>query len=177
MHRPTPKNSITFPSAPWVIGLLLVALGFAIAFLLPGSVSSIFTQMASKDWPATSGIITHADVVEWDGLDESTYRSDIRARYQIDGRDYYLFGIYPGHSDIGSNSNVEAVRLLSRYPVGKKVSVYYNPLDPHEAVLERGIHSTPLFLLPFALVPALLGFLLLGYSVRQTWRWILQAID
>jgi len=35
--------------------------------------------------------------------------------------------------------NFEVAETLSRYPVGKAVTVYYNPLHPKEAVLERDL--------------------------------------
>jgi hypothetical protein len=167
-----------FPATPWVIGLLLVGLGYAIAFLLDGAAPSLLVQMNSKDWPSTTGIITHSDVIEESTADDdSSYKSDIRAKYQVDNTKYRLFEIYPGHSTLGSNSNIEAVRLSSRYRVGKSVPVYFNPLDPNEAVLETGVHGRTLFVLAFAIVPAVLGMWLLLWSIRETWRWIDQLVN
>ena len=172
------KQPKRFPAAPWVIGLLLVGLGYALAFLLDGAAPSLLVQVASKDWPSTTGIITHSDVIEESHVnDDSSYRSDIRARYQVDRTEYRLFEIYPGHSVLGSSSNIEAVRLSSRYRIGKSVPVYFNPLDPTEAVLETGVHGRTLISLAFAIVPTALGVWLLLWTIRETWRWIVQSVN
>ena len=42
----------------------------------------------------------------------------------------------------GGKSEVELEYVLGRYPLGAKVVVYYNPADPQQAVLERGIPAT-----------------------------------
>jgi len=164
-----------FPAAPWVIGLLLLGLGYALAFLLDGAAPSLLVQITSEDWPSTTGVITHSDVIVEPSVDdEDSYSSDIRARYQVDRNEYRLFEIYPGHSVLGSNSNIEAVRLSSRYRVGERVPVYFNPLDPNEAVLETGVHGRTLISLAFAIVPAALGLWILLWTIRETWRWVVQ---
>ncbi|MCH9693481.1 MAG: DUF3592 domain-containing protein [Gammaproteobacteria bacterium] len=175
MNSRQPKR---FPTAPWIIGLLLVVLGYALAFLLDGAAPSLLVQTASKDWPSTTGVITHSDVIEESSVDDdSSYRADIRAHYQVDRKKYRLYEIYPGHSALGSSSNIELVRLSSRYRVGKSVPVYFNPLDPGEAVLETGVHGRTLFILAFAIVPAALGVWLLLWAIRDTSHWIGQLFN
>lgn len=54
-----------------VIGRVRVCAGF----FLDGAGPSLLTQIASEDWPATTGIITHSDVNEESNV----------ASYQVDG--------------------------------------------------------------------------------------------
>lgn len=94
----------------------------------------------SQAWSATSGRITEAYVRESqsrdeDGFTTTTYYPEVRYLYQVMGTEYSGKRVAFG-GDVGGNRN-KATERIAQYPVGKTVSVYYDPNDYEEAVLER----------------------------------------
>lgn len=55
--------------------------------------------------------------------------------YQVNGQPMKNDRIQPG-GDVGG---MVAYKTLKRYPIGAQVSVYYNPQNPSEALLERNV--------------------------------------
>ena len=111
------------------IGLLLVVIS-----LLFGS-----KQRASQDWPSVTGAVVNSYVEEYRDADQSpSYYARVVYQYAVDGELYasqqVSFGIVKSYA--GQNG---ASKALQAYPVGKEVTVYYDPADPAEAVLERRI--------------------------------------
>jgi hypothetical protein len=53
--------------------------------------------------------------------------------YQVSGQSYQGMKLAPGPEVGGSG----AAKVVSKYPVGAQVMVFYNPQNPSEAVLER----------------------------------------
>jgi len=52
---------------------------------------------------------------------------------------------------IGLSASAYADAVLARFPLGATVPVFFNPEDPSEAVLERGVRSIDLFMILFAI--------------------------
>ena len=89
-------------------------------------------------WRATSGRVIASAVraghPEWaihNPLLENMPR--VRYAFEVDGRRFE--GERIGFGDDSGGANTAAT--LARYPVGATVTVYYDPADPSEAVLER----------------------------------------
>ncbi len=100
---------------------------------------------ASQAWPATNGQIKAAQVIEDSNPEGSTYAADIQYTYQIGGQEYIGKNIAIGGE--GSSLSAKTVKdQVARYPVGKQVTVYYNPARPEEAALERRISGGNCFL-------------------------------
>lgn len=64
----------------------------------------------------------------------TTYRPEITYRYTVDGREYtsrtYHF------MGVGQGSHAAAAGIVDRYPVGGKVTAYYDPRRPSVAILD-----------------------------------------
>ena len=92
-------------------------------------------------WPSTEGVISHSAVLtqmrQASGTSSSppTYKADVAYRYKVQGRDYSSERI--SLMDISSTAG-HAQGIVDRYPDGASVTVYYNPGDPSDALLERG---------------------------------------
>ena len=117
--------------------VIFPAIGIVIALF---SYNAYSTRMASNAWPTVGGVIvkseieTHDHSTSSDGnqKSEAVQYPKIAYDYQIDGQNY------KGTRISFSSSSVNAQQLISRYPQGKPVQVYYNPDKPRQAVLVPG---------------------------------------
>jgi hypothetical protein len=90
----------------------------------------------SPQWPTVQGVITASEVLFHRGRFQG-YTGNIRYRYRVGDTEY-----------LGTRLSFEAVHLgtqegwrhvLASYPVGKAVTVYYDPSHPDVGVLEPGL--------------------------------------
>jgi Protein of unknown function (DUF3592) len=121
----------------------------------------------SLSWPSTEGLISHSAVLlrmqqSSSSATAATYKADVTYRYKVRDRDYSSERITL--ADFSSTSG-RAQGIVNRYPDGASVTVYYNPVDPADAVLERGGTSGIGLLYLIGGVFAAAGLLLLLGSV------------
>lgn len=82
-----------------------------------------------KSWPTTTGIIEHASP----SSEANDLLPHIEFGYQIKGKTYLRAFKFPE----GTHPLPEFNKAyLDKYPVGKKVDVYYDPQHPETATLE-----------------------------------------
>ena len=55
--------------------------------------------------------------------------------YQVGGRDYRSTRLYAGRPVLSGSPKI-AEAIIAKYPPGASVSVFYNPANPAEAMLE-----------------------------------------
>ncbi len=110
-------------------------------------------QQAASAFPAVEGTITDAKVAEESDADGTSYGAQLCYAYQVAGRNY------TGERDrYGKTfgSQKFAARSVRAHPPGSKVTVYYNPADPSDALLRPGLSAFDffmlLFLLPFNII-------------------------
>jgi len=112
-----------------------------------------------KNWQAQSyhevpGKVLSSEVERHRSDDGYTYQAEIEFTYQVDGRTYthdeHAYGV------MGSSDRSLAREAVRKFPKGRQVTVYYNPDDPQDAVLDRSFESIPwfmlLFMMPFNMV-------------------------
>lgn len=158
------------------------------AFALPGLaiLAAVFSvaafarerrlASASRRWPTVSGTITASGVIEEQIEDTSNNdRSIIRMihRYQVDLRYAYQVG---KRDFVGTTANwgwtaVYGLRELaekaaSQYRQGQPVTVYYDPEQPGNAVLEPDSRQGSLAPLVFAAICAVAGGAFLAFFVK-----------
>ncbi|MBT4311172.1 MAG: DUF3592 domain-containing protein [Anaerolineae bacterium] len=111
----------------------------------------------SQAWSGTSGRITESYVRESqsqdsDGYTSTTYYPEVRYLYQVMGVEYDGKRVAFG-GDVGG-SRKKANERIGQYPVGKTVTVYYDPNNHEDAVLERRIGSKTMLIIGivFALI-------------------------
>jgi len=136
--------------------LLIMVLGLiAISFIFFGyTVLSFYDSDISKgkesvNWYETTGVITSSYLAtdtdyDSDYGDSTTYTPKIEYKYSVNGINYsgnkVSFEIVSGTDYSWAQSKVDS------YYEGKVVSVYYNPNNPSESVLEKGFSEVPFFL-------------------------------
>ncbi|MDP3696713.1 MAG: DUF3592 domain-containing protein [Candidatus Taylorbacteria bacterium] len=125
----TPKQALFIMPIVAVVG---------IALTIFWGIPTARNAMESKNWPSADGRITISDVSKnYDSEDDSvTYGAKITYNYTVNGITYMggtvTFGEY------SSSDPSHAGGIVSRYPVGKSVKVYYDPKDPKTSALEPG---------------------------------------
>ncbi len=131
------------PDLPWTLyAMLLAPLGliwFAAGY-------KTLQVRAARKWPSTPGkvVVSNSEVREVKVLD-----SDREGGHRFEQRNFanivYEYSVLGrkqrnNRVDIGEDrGNFEVEQTIARYPVGTDVTVYYNPLHPNEAVLERDL--------------------------------------
>ena len=104
----------------------------------------------SLSWPTATGTVLHSRVTSYtstsDGKPTQMYSADIGYRYTVNKKTYTSRDVSLGEHS--SNSSGGMRELTQQYPVGKSITVYYDPDKPHNALLEPG----PAFItyIPFA---------------------------
>ncbi len=89
---------------------------------------------AIRQWPSVTGRITKAELAS----EENDLLPDIRFTYTVDGREFEgRLEFPPGTAPMPGF----AQHQVETYPVGREVSVYYNPENPSQARLEAGSHD------------------------------------
>ncbi len=140
-------------------GFILLLFGAIGILLIFKSVNDKKKVGASASWPSTPGSITRSSIAESvstsDDDNITHYYPQLTYKYQVAGTTYegkrIMFGA------VESGSHTKAQTTITRYPVGTSVSVYYNPADPKEAVLERQSKSSNIMLI--------LGIVFLGMAL------------
>lgn len=131
-------------------GLILIFAAIGI-YLIYSSYKSRQKAGESQQWPSTSGEITEARVTHSTHTDADDNRIDsyspyVRFTYQVSGQEFtgdkITFGLKQAF-----NQEQKAQQALGRYQMGGQVSVYYNPDNPKEAVLERSAGNSSVSLI------------------------------
>jgi hypothetical protein len=131
--------------------------GLGAAFL-GHAVWSIGAGVKSRAWPRTSGTITVDDLERDRMLRFTTYRAEVAYRYTVEGKEYAANRVFFGDS-VATSLSGPAARRIVKYPVGSKVTVFYDPARPSTAVLEPGASWQNWLELAFGLVFLVLGVL------------------
>lgn len=119
----------------------LVFGGIGVGFFLK-YISSKRKAEASKNWPSTTGTIEASTITsntstDSDGFSSTTYAPVVVYSYNVMGSSFHTRRVGFGMEMSGPQSG--AYSIMSRYPMGKIVTVYYNPENPGEAVLEHSV--------------------------------------
>lgn len=143
-------------SANNLIPLLFVAIGIVLIYMYFRNLARV---RASEGWPTSQGTILKSWIREStttddDGSTSSHYYPEVRYVYQVMGVEYQGDKLTFGPKSGGAQS--KAARIVSNYPKGVNVTVYYDPAKPSNAVLERNVSKA---LLIYGVIFLLIGIL------------------
>jgi len=117
------------PALSLILGWVLIIAGILI--------SDIPKMIESQGWPTTRGTILYH---RYSGVKFKEYDGDYYTNTVVYIRyEYIVDGI--AHTSLSINSidtPFYPTKYASQYPVGKDVIVYYNPVNPSDAVLVPG---------------------------------------
>jgi len=127
--------------------------------------SSIIADIGTGNWEPADGVIKNSGVSSSsDGEGGTTYCLHVSYEYTVDGQNYG--GNRVSYSSENS-CNSWSQNADDDYPEGEKITVYYDPGDPSESVLEPGLSGVNFFMCCFFIFP-LVGLFLLFISINST---------
>ena len=93
-------------------------------------------KLAVAEYVPTEGKIVSAEVGSHRDSDGDTmYEPEFAYTYTADGRQYE--GTDYTYTSISSSSSGGAHKIVARFPVGSECTVYYDPDDPVDSVLDK----------------------------------------
>lgn len=108
---------------------------FVISAILIGVIlKAHFDARKAASWPSTRGIVllSHLEARRSSKGHFVNYPV-VMYQYHVDGSSFESQKVSPGMAWGGTG----AVKVVERYPMGSQVTVFYNPAQPSEALLER----------------------------------------
>jgi len=127
-----------------VVGFLLVLAGALVLWPVASHVAAARRQRTmdarSKAWASVTGKMITSSAVETEDDDGNTFSTpQVWYEYEVGGVHYLGDRLRFGAVDL-LNTSREAVQdyVEALYPAGGDVTVYYDPAEPENAVLERG---------------------------------------
>ncbi|MDP2654630.1 MAG: DUF3592 domain-containing protein [Candidatus Omnitrophota bacterium] len=142
------------------------------AFLLIGGFclwmgwSGIRESRSSASWSPAEGRVVSSKVsaqtIHRRGADGIEFKAEVIYEYVADGVRHTSSRVRWGGENFLSREDAEA--FLQGYPMGKTVTVHYNPRKPDQAILENGSEDTGVLYLVtgFGVVLVVLGLLKRG---------------
>lgn len=125
----TPRQGLFIMPIFAIIGLLLLVLW---------GIPTARNAAKSGGWPSVEGSIRLSEMTtNYDNQDGSvSYSAKVLYAYSVNDTEHT--GSTIAFGDYGSSDPAHAGGIVSRYPVGSKTLVYYDPGDPNTSVLEPG---------------------------------------
>lgn len=122
----------------FTIAIILGALGF-IAVLVNFFLYRMVVNAQNKEkevmkWPSVAGTVVTSEIGIHHTSESNTEYPNIAYTYEVMGKAYRCKQILPG----GDISGINVQSTLDHYPLGAQITVYYDPHNPKDAVLERG---------------------------------------
>jgi hypothetical protein len=128
---------ITMGGAACTIILPILILGGIGFFIYRRSQQGTAYRQNAQSWPSTRGTVLMSTLqVKRTGRSRSEVPL-VLYQYEVNGKEHQGQRIKAGEQFLSIRVAGEARATVARYPVGAKVTVYYNPENPAESALER----------------------------------------
>lgn len=159
-----------------LLSTLAVLLGFTGLALVGVGLRRMAKASRSRRWPSVPGTVLSSTVSSRmappSSQDEDSppevpqrlYRPEVRYTYSVGGREFT--GSALGLDEVEISDEPLVREQAARYPPDAAVTVYYDPADPSQAVLEPGVQASAWLLPAMGLV-----FLIVTGSLYLFVRW------
>lgn len=129
------------------VGYILFIVGSSLSVWLG---NAVWQGYDTHSWQEAKGIIYQSKMLEQTRRgDEVLYAHELSYRYQLPDGTYFGNRVHRTDLPLASENHIQA--LVEQFPVGAIKPVYFNPEDPKEAVLIKGISIQLLVAFVFAL--------------------------
>jgi len=158
----TLQRFVLFQLLPWTF-----ILGGGVALGL--GILQVVEALRSKSWPQATGKVKVSEVGSSSGSISSggsavRYKANIIYEYEVQGAKH--IGDRVTVADHASTSGAKHHRIAQRYPLGADITVYYNPNNPDESLLEPGLRFAPFILIIIGLFASSIGLGIKWLSYR-----------
>lgn len=159
------------PIGGLILGALILVAGL---FALTWGIRGLHAAVTSKDWPTTEGTVVRSElekhrkkggVASTQRKNRFSYRPQVHYEFMVDGQSYT--GSRLTFSDYSTSNEDQMQAVIAPYPVGTKVSVYYDPNKPSECTLETGFGWTPVAITGAGCLLSFIGGLALFGSAKR----------
>jgi len=151
----------------WIFTLIWCAASAFATVMIGGAIAA---DLGTGDWTPVDGIITDSGVHKsYDSEGGESWCLWVEYEYTYDNRNYEGSTISYSKQD---NCNSWSSQADEEYPPGKNVTVYVDPENPADAVLEPGWSGIDFFMCCFCLFP-LVGILLFTACCVATYNSIM----
>ena len=134
-----------------LIGLVITLIGFYY----------LFKSKESKSWDSTEGEILTSDVIkEFNNNSEGNnlmYKPEICYSFSVNGQQFISNKIRIMFN-FSTNWSTRAYRLVKKYPINSKVTVFYDANNPEDSVLEPGIKFEIIVMIIIGFLITLISF-------------------
>lgn len=149
----------------WTIIAALALAGATITFF---GIRGLIWSSASKDWPSAEGRVIKSSVERRTSrtateTSRTAYHAEVSYEFTVEGTAFT--GDRVAYGDYGRGRYSHASRIVSSYPKGKSVTVYYMAGDPNECLLEPGLKGQAFILPSIGLFILLIGGVLICAAI------------
>jgi hypothetical protein len=115
----------------------LVVIGGIGYFLYKRNQQSMAYRQSTQAWLNTTGTVLMSSVQSKHTGRSHSYYPVVVYVYTVNGQGYQSQRIKAGEQFLNVRVTGQAQATVARYPIGARVTVYYNPANPSECALER----------------------------------------
>jgi hypothetical protein len=136
------------------VALIFLAIGAGLSFW---GWNILNNAKASISWPTAQGEIIKSQVTHRSNSDGDSYSPEVTYTYPVNSRSYKSYTIKFGENSYDSKRRAE--EIAASYQVGNNVTVYYDPKNPGNSVLEPGVSSGSYIVLGIGLLFLTIGLI------------------
>ncbi len=154
----------------WVViffGLIFFVTGLSFLFFMVSQ--SLYDGWRVQSWQSTSAVLISAELKRNQSKDSTTYQALARYEYTINGQRYVndRVAIAKGADNIGDFQEVLGNKLKFYFQSHRPVTVWYNPDNPAESIIDRNIRWGLIsFEMIFVIVFGGFGFVALYFGLK-----------
>ena len=158
----------------FVVGRLFpLSFGFGSMIFLGVGLWMINKGMQSENWDKGTATITSSEIEKTESRSKdaqgftqtsTSYSVTVKYSYTVEGRNYE--GNTVGFGTMSHNERSDAQEELKSYPKGKTIDVYYDPENPSDSVLNKGVFW-PMYIVIFLMVIILIGSIWASFALTK----------
>ena len=158
----------------FVVGRLFpLSFGFGSIIFLSVGLWMINKGMQSENWVKGTATITSSEIEKTEsrskdaqGFTKTSISYSVRVKYSYAVKGSNYEGNTVGFGTISHNERSDAQEELKSYPKGKKIDVYYDPENPSDSVLKKGVFW-PMYIVIAVSVITLIGSIWASFALTK----------
>ena len=158
----------------FVVGRLFpLSFGFGSMIFLGVGLWMINKGMQSENWEKGTAAITSSEIEKTESKSKdaqgftqtsTSYGVSVEYSYTVEGSNYV--GNTVGFGTMSHNERSDALEELKSYPKGKTIDVYYDPENPSDSVLNKGVFW-PMYIVIVVMVIILIGSIWASFALTK----------